>query len=251
MSKLNVLVVEDEMLVATDIEETLLSLGYSVQNCVATGAAAISEVEKNLPDMILMDIMLKGPMTGIEAANHIRKNHNVPIIYLTANADISTIDKAKISLPYGYIIKPFNEKDLQTNIEIARFKFENDMKTRMESDQFHRFFKQDGDTGEQVFVNTAKGLEKINPSDVYFIQQSQGNTIIHLFDEEIAVGQTLQQLNERFPSESFIQVNADFLVNIHKIFLTSYPQIIIADKMTVIPVDADKKDLLELKTGKH
>lgn len=139
MKKINVLIVEDEILVATDIEESLTGLGYSVQNSVATGAAAISEVEKQLPDIILMDIMLKGPMTGIEAASHIRKHHNVPIIYLTANADISTIEKAKHSLPYGYIIKPFNEKDLQTNIEIARFKFENDMKTQMESDQFNKF----------------------------------------------------------------------------------------------------------------
>lgn len=251
MSKLNVLVVEDEILVATDIEESLISLGYTVQNCVATGAAAISEVEKNLPDVILMDIMLKGQMTGIEAANHIRKNHNVPIIYLTANADISTIEKAKISLPYGYIIKPFNEKDLQTNIEIARFKFENDMKSRVESDQFNRFFKQTNDIGEQVFLNAVKGLEKVNLSDVYYLQQIEKNTVIHLFDEEITIGQTLEQLHERFPSDTFIKVNADFLVNINKIFLASYPQIIIADKMTVIPVDADKKDLLESKTGKH
>lgn len=251
MSKLNVLVVEDEILVATDIEESLIGLGYSVQNCVATGAAAINEVEKNLPDVILMDIMLKGPMTGIEAANHIRRNHNVPIIYLTANADISTIDKAKISLPYGYIIKPFNEKDLQTNIEIARFKFENDMKSKMESDQFQRFFKHQDETGAQIFLNTTKGLEKVNPSDVYFLQQTGGNTIVHLFEEEITVGQPLSQLEERFPSDTFIKVNADFLVNINKIFLASYPQIIIADKMTVIPVDADKKDLLESKTMKH
>jgi len=251
MSKLNVLVVEDEILVATDIEECLISLGYAVQNCVATGAAAISEVEKNLPDVILMDIMLKGPMTGIEAADHIRKNHNVPIIYLTANADISTIQKAKISLPYGYIIKPFNEKDLQTNIEIARFKFENDLKAKVESDQFNRFFKQTIDMGEQVFLNTAKGLEKVNPSNVYFLQQIENKTVIHLSEDEITVPQPLNQLQDRFPSDTFIMVNEDFLVNIDKIFLASFPQIIIADKMTVITVDADKKDLLESKTGKH
>ena len=116
MSKLKVLIVEDEILVATDIEESLQSLGYIVQKAVVTGKAALQEVEKSLPDIILMDIMLKGEMTGIETANLIRQKHDVPIIYLTANADISTIEKAKTSLPYGYIIKPFTEKDLQTNI---------------------------------------------------------------------------------------------------------------------------------------
>ncbi len=251
MKKINVLIVEDEILVATDIEESLTSLGYLVQNTVATGAAAISEVEKQLPDIILMDIMLKGPMTGIEAANHIRKHHNVPVIYLTANADISTIDKAKHSLPYGYIIKPFNEKDLQTNIEIARFKFENDMKSQMESDQFNKFFKQTGDAAGQVFISTHDGLQKVNPDDVYFLQQNEGNTIIHLFDEEITITQPLDQLRDRFPTDIFIRVNPDFLVNVNKIFLASYPQVIIADKMTVITVDADKKDLLESKTSKR
>jgi CheY-like chemotaxis protein len=77
MTNLNILIVEDEILVATDIEESLESLGYSVQNAVASGQAAIDEVEKNLPDIILMDIVLKGEMTGIEAANIIRKKYNV------------------------------------------------------------------------------------------------------------------------------------------------------------------------------
>ncbi len=139
-SEYKILVVEDELLVATDIEESLDSLGYIVQGTVDTGLGAISNVEKSLPDLILMDINLKGEMSGIEAAKIITQNHNVPIIYLTANADLSTINQAKVALPYGYIIKPFTDKDLQTNIEIAIFRFENDMKLKMESEQFNTFF---------------------------------------------------------------------------------------------------------------
>jgi CheY-like chemotaxis protein len=242
MSNLKVLIVEDEALVATDIEESLESLGYIVQNAVATGKAAIEEVEKNLPDVILMDIMLKGDMTGIDAANIIRQKHNVPIIYLTANADISTIEKAKVSLPYGYIIKPFTERDLQTNIEIARFKFENDIKSKIESDQFNQFFGIGTEKKGHVIVQGEKGLEKINPDDVYFIEKQADHTVLHLFDQEIFSKSSFEEIGKLFPEEKFIIVSDLFIVNVNKIFLAKFPEIIIVDKMSVITVDNDRQD---------
>jgi CheY-like chemotaxis protein len=168
MSKLNILIVEDEFLVGADIEESLLSLGYNVQKCVPSGPAAIAEVERKLPDLILMDIRLKGEMTGIDASNIIREKHDVPIIYLTANADLGTIEQAKTSLPYGYITKPFTEKDLQTNIEIARFKFENDIQMKIESDQYNALFKKGDVQQQQLFFDGEEGLMKLNPDDIYY-----------------------------------------------------------------------------------
>jgi DNA-binding LytR/AlgR family response regulator len=250
MTNLNILIVEDEILVATDIEESLESLGYSVQNAVASGQAAIDEVEKNLPDIILMDIVLKGEMTGIEAANIIRKKYDVPIVYLTANADIATIEKAKISLPYGYIIKPFTEKDLQTNIEIARFKFENDIKSKMESDQFNRFFKQDDKQKDELIIQAEKGLEKINLNDVYYIEQDGDNSIIYLADEEIKLPKSMDECEGVFSANKFVRTCESYIVNVDKIFIVKFPEIIIADKMTVIPVDENKRSLLEIKMKK-
>lgn len=245
MSTLKILVVEDEILVATDIEEALISLDYEVQNCVATGKAAIEEVERSLPDVILMDIMLKGNMTGIEAANEITKRHDVPIIYLTANADIGTIEKAKISLPYGYIIKPFTERDLQTNIEIARFKFENDMKAKVESDQFREFFKPEDQASDKLMIEHGSGLKKIDASEVYFIEKKDDGAIIHLFDDQIEVKRPPDALAGKFKVHSFVRINSDFIVNAEKVFLKKYPEIIIADKMTVLHVDKDKQQTLD------
>ncbi len=247
MTKLNILIVEDEILVATDIEESLESLGYTVQNAVAYGQAAIDEVNKKLPDIILMDIMLKGEMTGIEAANIIRQKHDVPIVYLTANADIATIEKAKVSLPYGYIIKPFTEKDLQTNIEIARFKFESDIKSKMESDQFNRFFKHEDAEKNELIVQGEKGLEKISLKDVYYIMDEQGKSVIYLTEEEIIIQKSLDECEKLFPPEKFIRIGVHYIVNIDKIFIHKFPEIVIADKMTVITVDDDKRALLEAK----
>ena len=246
MSEIKILVVEDEMLVAADIEESLEILGYKVIDSVATGNDAIQSVKNQLPDVILMDIMLKGDMTGIETANIIRKDYDVPVIYLTANADISTIEKAKISLPYGYIIKPFTDKDLQTNIEIARFKFVSDLKTQMESDQYNRFFHMD-ENGEKkpVFVDSDKGLEKINAGDIYFIEMEKNKLSFHLLNEDISTTKSIDEVEKLLPSGQFVRVNERHIINVEKIFTFQFPEIIIADIMNVIIVDDDKKPLLE------
>ena len=248
MSKYKVLIVEDELLVATDIEESLEILGYNVIDSVSTGKGAIDSVNKILPDIILMDIMLKGDMTGIEAATIIRKNHDVPIIYLTANADIATIEKAKVSLPYGYIIKPFTEKDLQTNIEIAKFKFASDIMAKMESDQFNSFFSDAGRDGKNtLIIEGERGLEKINPEDIYFIESKEGRSILHLSEEEANISKTIDELEKSLPDNIFVRVNQNNIINIQKIFLLKLPEVIIADKMNVITVDDDKNELLESK----
>lgn len=250
MSKLNILVIEDEFLVAADIEESLISLGYNVQNTLPSGQAAIDEVNKKLPDLILMDISLKGDMTGIEAATIITQQHDVPVIFLTANADVSTIEKAKISLPYGYIIKPFSEKDLQTNIEIARYKFENDIQSKIESDQFNTFFKSNQKVRSQIIMEGEKGLEKINLPNVYFAEKSGTQTKIHLRDEVITIIEPLENVEKKLPENTFVRVSNEYVINLDKVFIAKYPELIMADKMTVITVDDEHKTLLEAMLGK-
>ncbi len=239
MSKLNILVVEDEFLVGADIEESLLTLGYVVQKCVPSGPAAIAEVERKLPDVILMDIRLKGEMTGIDAAKIITEKHDVPIIYLTANADINTIEQAKHSLPYGYIIKPFTEKELQTNIEIARFKFENDIKSKIENDQFNVIFKQSDEHRNQLFFDGEDGLKKVMLNDVYFIEEQEDVCRINYRDSSDIIPRKLVQILHKFPEEKFIQISDRHLINKEKVFLAKEPEIIISDKMNVITVQEE------------
>ncbi len=244
-SKYKILIVEDEILVATDIQESLESLGYTVQGMVDTGLKAIDAVEKELPDLILMDINLKGEMTGIEAAKMISKNSDVPIIYLTANADIDTVNKAKVALPYGYIIKPFTDKDLQTNIEIAIFKFANDVKLKMESEQFNTFFDLKDHSKNQIIVHGVKGLEKININEVYFIEKENDQSIIHLADDEVVTSKSFAELTGLFPQKYFVQVSKYYVINTLKVFAVKYPEIIMADKMTVISVDEAYKEMIK------
>ncbi|WP_135612341.1 response regulator [Methanococcoides sp. AM1] len=119
MKATRILVVEDEAIVAMVIKKRLMNLGYSVSGVAATGKDAITKVEGTFPDLVLMDILLKGDMDGIEAAEEIRKRFSIPVVYLTAHSDENTLERAKQTEPYGYILKPFTERDLSSNIEIA------------------------------------------------------------------------------------------------------------------------------------
>jgi PAS domain S-box-containing protein len=122
MEKARILIAEDETIVALDIKRRLINLGHDVVGVVATADACIREAIASKPDLILMDIILKGKSDGIVAAEEIKANLSIPIVFLTAHSDDNTIQRAKLTEPYGYIIKPFEVKDLQSTIEIALYK---------------------------------------------------------------------------------------------------------------------------------
>ncbi len=120
--KAKILIVEDESIVAFDLKRMLLNLNYDVLDIVASGEKAIKKAVEEKPNLIIMDVMLNGPITGVEAAARIKGIMNVPIIYLTAYADTETLKSAKLTEPYGYILKPFEERVLLSTIEMAIYK---------------------------------------------------------------------------------------------------------------------------------
>jgi PAS domain S-box-containing protein len=126
--KERILVVEDEAIVLLDLKNRLNTLGYVIVGSASYGEDAIKKAEEIRPDIILMDIGLKGKVDGIEAADHIRRQLNIPIIFLTANSDFTTLQRAKVTEPFGYILKPFDERELRTNIEMALYKHALDIK---------------------------------------------------------------------------------------------------------------------------
>lgn len=122
MAQERIVIVEDEAVVAEDLRATLIKLGYRVIGMADTGADAIAVAERERPDIVLMDIRLKGAMDGIEAAETITVQQNIPVTYLTAYADDKTLERAKATMPYGYILKPFDERDINTTLQIALYK---------------------------------------------------------------------------------------------------------------------------------
>lgn len=132
MERARILICEDEGIVAKDIQNRLKKMGYTVSAVVDSGEKAIKTTGEISPDLVLMDIRLKGEMDGIEAAEKIHNNFDIPVIYLTANADASTWERTQMTQPFGYIIKPFKEKQLQATLEIAlgKYRLERKLKER-------------------------------------------------------------------------------------------------------------------------
>ncbi len=141
MDKIKILVVEDEIIIAMEIADRLASMGYEVLRIVANGNDAINVALQEKPNLILMDIMIQGDMDGIETATKIRNVSDIPVIYLTANADEATLQRAKTSDAFGYLIKPFEERELGTTIEMALYKHKMEARLRANEEQFRSLFE--------------------------------------------------------------------------------------------------------------
>ncbi|CCK79107.1 response regulator [Desulfobacula toluolica] len=138
MEKINILIVEDEYIIANDIQTSLESMGYEVCGMAASGKKALALAKDLSPDLILMDIMLKGNMDGIETAAKIQKKFNISVIFLSAYSDDGILKRAKETLPFGYLIKPFRDRELKAAIEMAIYK----QKMEKEREQLIRELKQ-------------------------------------------------------------------------------------------------------------
>jgi two-component system, cell cycle sensor histidine kinase and response regulator CckA len=156
-----ILIVEDEAVVALDLRMRLTRLGYSVIDSVGLGESALEVAERERPDLILMDIRLRGEMDGIEAAEQIRSRLLLPVVFLTAHADDATVDRARLTEPFGYILKPFEERELRTVIEMALYKHAAERRLRESERRFATTLASIGDaviatdiSGRVTFMNS-------------------------------------------------------------------------------------------------
>lgn len=175
MSKIKVLVVEDERIVAKDIQNTLRNLGYEVPAVASTGEEAIRKIAEFRPDIVLMDIVLKGDIDGIEAASRIKTNYKIPVIYLTAYEDEETLDRAKITEPLGYILKPFEERDLHTTLEMSLYKYSMEAKLH-ESEERYRSLVETSPDG--IAIEVDKKVVFVNQSVAKLMGVSDPNRIL-------------------------------------------------------------------------
>lgn len=158
---MKILIVEDEIIIARDIENTLLKDGFEVVGLVSSGKRTIEEIKKTNPDLILMDIKLKGEMDGIETAEIIKDQFDLPVIYLTSYKDEATLLRARITEPYGYIIKPFDPKELKILIDVSYYKHKTKEKLKEGKEWLSTTLKS---IGEAVIAANSNGtIQFMNP----------------------------------------------------------------------------------------
>lgn len=243
MAKTSVLVVEDESIVAKDIQHSLKKLGYSVPSVENSGEDAIDAAGQYRPDLILMDIMLKGEISGIEAAEQIKNRYQIPIIFLTAYADESTLSKAKVTEPYGYIIKPFKEIDLHTSIEMALYKHGKEQEIRKERDLYSSIVL-DKSADDCIFVKSNSRLVKVKTKEMYFVEALKDYVIIHTRDAKFTVHSTMKDMLAKLSSSEFLRVHRSYIVRVDKIVAIEQNNLVIEDDKKIIPVGGSYRDEL-------
>ncbi|MGE5499308.1 MAG: ATP-binding protein [Syntrophothermus sp.] len=181
MKSTKILVVEDENIVAIDIKRRLANLGYDVVGVLSSGEEAVLKCGELGPDLILMDIMLEGKIDGIEAAVQIKHKYSVPVIFLTAYTDEKTIQRAKIAEPFGYILKPFEVRDLRSTIEIAIYKASTQRQLKESEQWLNVTLKSIGDA--VIAIDSDKKIKFMNPLAEKLTEISQTEAIGKQLDE--------------------------------------------------------------------
>jgi signal transduction histidine kinase len=247
-NKIRILIVEDETLVSFDLKNIVCNLGYEVIGVVRTGEEAFSKAFEAKPDIVLMDIMLSGKLNGIETAEQIKKSIDVPIIYLTAYADKETLHDAKLTEPYGYIIKPFDERSIHSAIEIALYKFKMEMKLR-ESEKRYRLLaeklKSVSESKDQFFSLISHELRSPFNSILGFAE------ILYNDYEELSKDELKLYINSLFHSSKHIFSLLDNLLHLSRFQsgkvdfnpVSISLQNIIEKNLQVLKVTANRKEI--------
>ncbi len=237
--KTKILIVEDEMVIAANISLQLTELGYEVIGIVPRGEDALKQIETNTPDILLLDINLKGALDGIETAQAMQKTHNIPVIYLTANIDDAHFNRAKTTHPYGFIAKPFKKLDLQRTIELTISQITSEEK---EPDKIEPINGESLILSDSIFVRHLNSMVKISINDVLYIEAERNYCRIHSKNREYLLVMTLKDMDEKLPSKHFLRVHRSFIINISKIDEVANSHIVIGKK--AIPISKSLKEEL-------
>ncbi len=216
MGAINVLVVEDENIVAKDIQHSLQKMGYNVIGTASSGEKALAILKDNQPDIILMDIMLKGDMSGIDTADTVKEVYDLPVIFLTAYADESTLSKAKITEPYGYILKPFKEIDLHTSIEMALYKHKKTMELKKENEIYATLLDGKG-SSDFLFIRAKSKLVKVKMIDLFYVEALKDYVTFHTANGDYTIHATMKEIESKLPTSQFIRVHRSFIVRVDRI----------------------------------
>tara|TARA_R110000868_G_scaffold319349_4_gene580166 strand:+ start:793 stop:1533 length:741 start_codon:yes stop_codon:yes gene_type:complete len=235
---IKILIVEDEMIIAANISLQLTSLGYEVTGIIPRGEEALVHIKENKPDIVLLDIQLKGKIDGIETAQMMQKDLDVPIIYLTANADEAHFNRAKSTNPYAFISKPFKKLDLERAIELTinRVNSEKEQNTGPKEKTVPFILS------DSIFVRHLEKMVRVDIKDILYIEAERNYCRIYSKQKEYLLVMTLKDIDEKLPQKHFIRIHRSFIVNLSQIDEVATSHIVIAKK--AIPVSKSLKEEL-------
>jgi DNA-binding LytR/AlgR family response regulator len=236
MAGIKVALVEDDWIIAKEISYSLQDLGFEIAGTFDTGEEAIKSLKALKPDIVLLDIHLGGEMTGMEVAQHLKRETTIPFVFLTALADTQTIEQAKLVDPYAYLVKPVNPESLYSTIELTLHKAKQSPELPVAA------VLENLSMDQGIFVKTGKRLEKIMLRDVLWVEAHDIYSMIHTVSGKHLLNSSLKVVEDKFPSVPFARVHRSYIINLDKIDAIEENELIIRDSR--IPIGKTFRETL-------
>jgi DNA-binding LytR/AlgR family response regulator len=211
MKSLKVLIVEDEIIIARDLAYHLKTMGLEVCGILVEGEKVLDFLQTNTPDMILMDISLRGKMDGISVVHQIQKKYTLPIIYLTANTDDITFQLAKVTKPFAFIEKPFKKRDLLRTLELLIERLI-EKTEKVSFPMVPSYVLKD-----RIFIKDGNALVKVFLQDILYVQAERAYCLIATQEKKFLLSVPLKNFEEQITTEFFLRVHRSYLINLNHI----------------------------------
>ena len=205
---IKILIVEDNVIIADDMQSMLEEIGYEVVDNVIVYEQAVEVLKNNHVDLVLIDIILASDKTGIDLGRHIRENYNIPFIFVTSNSDKATVENAKSVKPDGYLVKPFEQQDLYTSIEIALSNFNYAQKNASSNgvhEQEAEGFTSNSILKDSIFVKKQHLYYRIQFGDIQYIKADNVYLEVNTVDKKVFSKVTFKRLSRKTSKTQVLQ----------------------------------------------
>ncbi len=240
---IKILIVEDNVIIADDMQSMLEEIGYEIVDNVIVYEQAVEVLKNNHVDLVLIDIILASDKTGIDLGKHIRESYNIPFIFVTSNSDRATVENAKTVKPDGYLVKPFEQQDLYTSIEIALSNFNYNKKdSNRDLDDVGESFTSNSVLKDSIFVKKQHLYYRIQFSDIQFIKADNVYLEVNTADKKFLVRSPLKDYLEKLPGNKFYRAHKSYIVNVDHIDAINSKDVVINNNL--IPISKDFKEFI-------
>ena len=241
---IKILIVEDNVIIADDMQSMLEEIGYEIVDNVIVYEQAVDVLKNNEVDLVLIDIILASDKTGIDLGKHIRQHYNIPFIFVTSNSDRATVENAKTVKPDGYLVKPFEQQDLYTSIEIAlsNFNYSRKENTKEIAGAEGDAFTSNSVLKDSIFVKKQHLYYRIQFTDIQFIKADNVYLEVNTADKKFLVRSPLKDYLEKLPKNKFYRAHKSYIVNVDHIDAINSKDIVINNNL--IPISKDFKEFI-------
>jgi DNA-binding LytR/AlgR family response regulator len=241
---IKILIVEDNVIIADDMQSMLEEIGYEIVDNVIVYEQAEKVLKSEQVDLVLIDIILASDKTGIDLGKHIRENYDIPFIFVTSNSDRATVENAKTVKPNGYLVKPFEQQDLYTSIEIALSNF---IYGTAKSSEDGNVSDDDVPMSnsvlkDSIFVKKQHLYYRIQFGDIQFIKADNVYLEVNTVDKKFLVRSPLKDYLEKLPKNKFYRAHKSYIVNVDHIDAINSRDIMINNNL--IPISKDFKEFI-------